>query len=715
MVFGKKDVYLHQIFKKLLTMTMKRHLITLAMLCITAVMLAVPAKRGQWRTITLTDGSQVRVELMGDEFVKFYQAEDGRVFHQIKNTQRYEQISRTEITKIALERRMAEKQNNGGMYASGPAGVTLGGDHQPYEGTKKCLCVLVEFTDMQFEEGHDIDLYNNLVNGIDYVDEALGHVGSVRDYFRSQSYGKFDIDFDVVGPYQVSHDYAYYGAHSEWSNDIRPDVMVKEAIELANPDVNFAEYDWDGDGYVEPIFFLYAGKGEADGGDENTIWPHKSSIQSVKRDGVKIRDYACGSELNGRGGIDGIGTMCHEYSHCLGLPDMYDTAYGSNDTPGYWDIMDSGCYNGMGGDIPAGYTAYERWYAGWLEPVELDDNYMIYDMPALSTTPDAYVVYNDAYRKEYFLLENRVRTGWDAALPNGGLIISHVDFDSGIWSWNMVNTTDYGYNDHARYTIVHAGNNKNNDATDAYPYNGNNQFTDFSTPASQLFHNNTNGKKYLSKPIMGIKKADDETISFEFSTSNPEIIVPEGALFYEGFLYCTGEGGNDDNFKPTAKGSFVPDNEGWISDYAYGGAGCALFGNSSKRGNATTPKFNLSGSDSYILTFLAAPFGTETKNVALSVASGEASLSETTAQLTAGEWTDYTVTIQGDAEISVNFQSNSRRFFLDEVLVMPSDPTGIQEVKPTAVSNKIYNLAGQQVTAGTKGITISGGRKYFTK
>lgn len=696
---------------------MKRHLITFVMLCITAMMFAVPAKRGQWRTITLTDGSKVKVELMGDEFVKFYQAEDGRIFRKALNSQLYHQVTREEIGRIAQQQRA---MTNDIVMQSGPRPVNIGGDHQPYEGTKKCLCILVEFTDMQFEEEHTLDVFKELVNGVDFTNPDLGMVGSVRDYFRGQSYGTFDIDFDVVGPFPLAHDYAYYGKHNDWGNDSRAGEMIREAIDLAAPEVDFSDYDWDEDGYAEPIFVLYAGKGEADGGDENTIWPHKSSIQRVKKNGVWVRDYACGSELNGRGRIDGIGTMCHEYSHCLGLADMYDTAYGSMDTPGSWDIMDSGCYNGNGGDIPAGYTAFERWYAGWVEPTVLSEECSVSGMQSITSGGDTYVIFNDSHPDEYYMLENRRREGWDAALPGEGLLITHVDFDENIWAYNMVNTYYSGFNTNSRFTVVHAGNNQSSEKTDPFPYNSVNSFTNTTVPSSILYHYNPAGVKFLSKPITNIEKASDGSISFDFADETFKAYdLPEGVYFMETFSLCNGNGGNDGIYKPTDKGVCITDMPGWEADDMYGGNQCAYFGTSMKKGSALTPEIDLSEvpGATALVTFRAVPYGNDCRSLTISIGKGSGDFTETDFALTPAEWKDYStvVTAKGLKKIKLRFESNAKRFFLDEVVVQEYDPTGIAEIKTPSVSGKIYNLAGQQVTAGTKGITISGGRKYVVK
>ena len=223
--------------------------------------------------------------------------------------------------------------------------------------------------------------------------------------------------------------------------------MVIEACKKADSSVNFADYDWDGDGYVDQVYVVYAGKGEADGGASTTIWPHEWSLSSASYygdgsgtltlDGVKIDTYACGGELNGSTGtIAGIGTMCHEFSHCLGYPDFYDTDYSGGQGMGEWDLMDSGSYNGKwngghsdwpemnAGYEPAGYTAFERWCAGWIEPIVLSDPQKITNMKPMGGTQeggivdhgDAYVIYMPGSKKtiegEYYMLENRQQAGW---------------------------------------------------------------------------------------------------------------------------------------------------------------------------------------------------------------------------------------------------------------------------------------------------------------
>ncbi len=695
-------------------------------------MLAVPAKRGQWRTITLEDGTSIRAELCGDEHVSFYQTSDGRVFLPVNGKQCYRQAERKAIAERAMQSRQAAMAVTGEgvtSFSQGKSGMMklpLGGNHTPYIGKKKCLCILVEFTDVPFtnsdEQTHA--LFSDIVNKVDYKNEELGMVGSVRDYFRDQSYGQFDIEFDVVGPFKLQREQAYYGARSDdgKQNDVRPGKMIQEAIAQADGFVNFADYDWDGDGYAEPIYVLYSGMGEADGGGPNTIWPHKSSISRERHDGTYVREYACGSELNANGRIEGVGTMCHEYSHCLGIPDMYDTAYTGVYGTSSWDIMNAGCYNG-GGYIPCGYNAYERWYAGWITPEELIEDSEIIDMKPLTGGGQTYIIRNSNknYRDEYFLIENRAKEGWDSALPGDGMLVYHVDFNSAAWSYNLVNTIYPGVTDNPRFEIVPADNSKSdfNISTDAFPSGGNSNLMDNTMPATTLFHPNAKGEFTLGKPIRYIEQHDDKTISFMFYGEPFESAEkPEGAFFYESFSLCENVGGNDDNFSPTGKVRYLPDNAGWESDNAFSGAACAFFGTNVKKGSATTPEFEVTSEKGALLTFRAAPFGSEAKTLNISVASGTAELETTSVALTSKTWKDYSVRINGQGTMSLKFESNSRRFFLDEVLVMPYEETdAIENVsvgQTAAKTNRgTFNLAGQKVGAAYKGIVVKNGKKVM--
>ena len=522
---------------------------------------AVPAKKGVWRMVTLADGTQKRVELRGDEFCSYWVDAEGICYNidskskcyvkvdaknlQLRGSLLRAKANQDRIERMAKARRMAVKKS-------------LGQTNGSYFGKKKGLIILVQYKDKKFKFGHNQKMYNRIANETGYAN-SLGFVGSVKDYFLAQSNGQFELDFDVVGPYTLNHEYAYYGAPSGSSTDVRPSDMVYDACRLADPDVNFTDYDWDGDGYVEQVYVLFAGLGQAAGGDENTIWPHESKLQYgnngsyvSKDNNVVVNTYACGPELtlqytpvSYRERVDGIGTLCHEFSHCLGYPDLYDTKNGVNFGMGDFDLMCSGSYNGES-FCPPNYSAYEKWFAGWITPTVLDKPTSVKGMQAQDVKyGQAFVVYNDNNKNEYYLIENRQQNVgiWDNQLPASGMMITHVDYDENVWGWNNVNSivnysnqygSEYAYldNDHQRLTIFHADNEEgtsvNSQTGDLYPYKDNNSLTDTSSPSAIIYQ----GGSTMGKPITNITQNEDGSIDFDFMGGSNDNII-SGIHFVE--------------------------------------------------------------------------------------------------------------------------------------------------------------------------------------
>ena len=338
-----------------------------------------------------------------------------------------------------------------------------------YIGKKKGLVILVSFKDVQFSSVGRQEEFNNMFNRSGY--SSFNHIGSVHDYFADQSYGRFDLTFDVIGPVTLSNDVAYYGSNRiDTDSDRRPGEMVAEACKAIDKKVNYADYDWDGDGEVDQVFIVYAGYGEHAGAPTYTIWPHESELGSraaagdgdgvLTLDGVRIDTYACSCELSGVSGLylNGIGTACHEFSHCLGLPDFYDVSYTGGFGMGEWDLMSSGSHNGpyRRGEVPCGFTAYERWFAGWLDLSVISRSCRISEMPNLGGHPVAYVVRNAYCSDEYFILENHQSHRWyswaGSTTDCHGLMVTHVDYDPTSWSRNRVNNN----NQHQRMGFVPA-------------------------------------------------------------------------------------------------------------------------------------------------------------------------------------------------------------------------------------------------------------------
>ena len=480
-------------------------LIALTLLLAVGSMYAVPAKRGIWKTLTLKDGSRVEAMLKGDEFVNYYQANDGRAFQEIDGGAQI-----VDLQSLSLEHQKRAKARNQERVRRRIGTAAEGG----YHGQKKGLVILVEFTDVKFT--YDKATFTDYFNKVGYSD--YGMHGSVHDYFYEQSYSSFDLEFDVVGPITAGHNAYYYSLETR-----RVCTLVNDLCKAVDSEVDFSIYDWDDDGEVDQVYVIYAGWGAAQGAS-GTIWPHESSVQYADGgayttdDGVTINTYGISCELMGNSGaqIDGIGTSCHEFSHCLGLPDFYDTRdNGNNFGMHTWSLMDYGCYNGdNNGQCPSGYTAYERWFSGWLTPTELSGSCQIADMPAIEDEPVAYIVYNDNQPDEYYLLANHQLKGFDTAAYGHGLLVIHTDYSSSAWSNNTVNNDP----DHQRMTIIPADNEQSYYSLTGDPFPGTEsvtELTDDSTPAATLYNNNINDTKFMGKPITDIVEANG-LITFNF-------------------------------------------------------------------------------------------------------------------------------------------------------------------------------------------------------
>ena len=504
----------------------------IAFVGIVLLVLAIPAKRVS-QTIRLADGTTQTVTLVGDEVFHYWKTSEG-IPMRLNEDGIWERDMRDVETlhRIALERRNSSRRQLGERMRRAMRAVKA--PFRAGEVTKKRgLLILVNFQDKKMVNGENSkDIYNQILNG--QGNPYQKNFGSVREYFHSQSYGQFDIEFDVVGPVTLSGNMSYYGENDKSGYDKRAGLMIAEACKLADDQVNFADYDWDGDGEVENIYITYAGYSESSGGPANAIWPHQWELSDYSNygryltlDGVKVDTYACGSELTGYSGntLDGVGTMCHEYSHCLGLPDFYDTkGKSTNFGMSSWSIMDYGCYNGDG-YTPAGYTAYERWYCGWLEPVELNEETKVSGMKNIEKNPEAYIIYNEDNRDEYYMLANHQKVEWDSKASGHGMMVLHVTYSKDAWENNTVNNIT----DQARMTIIPADNQlktyKSNgsvygvaDSGDLWPGTSMKvELTDTSRPAAILYTPNTDGEKLMHKPITSIRESGG-LISFEFST-----------------------------------------------------------------------------------------------------------------------------------------------------------------------------------------------------
>ncbi|MDE5727239.1 MAG: M6 family metalloprotease domain-containing protein, partial [Duncaniella sp.] len=370
------------------------------------------------------------------------------------------------------------------------------GTHFPASGKQKGLVILVEYKDVKMTLSNPYDYFYRMLNEEGF--SSYGGTGSARDFFLESSMGQFDPEFDVYGPVTLSQNRAYYGGNGYSGDDQRPADMVKEACDLLDGVIDFSQYDRDGDGEVDNVFVFYAGRGEASGGPAESVWPHAWNVEygigyQPEYDGVRVSRYACSNEYES-GRPDGVGTFIHEFSHVMGLPDLYATSYTSSFTPGAWSCMDYGPYNNNGCTPPL-YGAFERYALGWMEPLEVSVpvNATLEpigtNMAGIIKTPKA---------NEFFLIENRQKVSWDRYIPGHGMLVWHIDYNESVWNSNKVNNTP----SHQYVDIEEADGTQSESsrAGDAFPGTSNKtSFTDTGTPNMKTWSGQA-----LEKPLTDI-------------------------------------------------------------------------------------------------------------------------------------------------------------------------------------------------------------------
>lgn len=471
---------------------------------------ALPAKRGPM-VVTQPDGSTITVLTYGDEFFHYTTTIDGYSIASAENGMFYyleeadgtvrlstvranDPGNRSSQEKAALNSIRKGIVNNEAVARStmrrneaaagrnervmnrlnASAGGTVPTRADDAEASK-VLVILVNYKDVSYQ--YTRQNMDELLNLTDY--SVGGASGSAHDYFYQNSNGQFSPQFDVVGPVTISQNRSYYGGNDSWGNDRRPGEMVKEACQKAKSDfgVNFADYASDTGGgtkEVQHLIIIYAGLGEADTGQPDLIWPHEWALQwalgsKLLIDGVYVNTYACSPELknDGLGGtLTGIGVICHEFGHVLGLPDFYDTdgsAGGEAETPHVFSFMDYGPYVNEGMTPPA-MSSYERYLSGWLTYTQIYGGGQ-YTLEPLYDNDEAYLIATKT-DNEFFVFENRNGTSfkWDTFMSgayagynyygNGsGLLIFHVDRTTSTpWQGNSVNNTA----SHPYYRLIKA-------------------------------------------------------------------------------------------------------------------------------------------------------------------------------------------------------------------------------------------------------------------
>lgn len=525
---------------------MRKLLLSLILLVLTLSTFAVPAYRG-WQTKSQPDGTTIQVRLIGDEFYHYWQDQAGNV---VKcDSLGYWRVVESQPTPATIKARRQASP----MLQSRPQKAVGAPNLAP-----RGLVILVNFKDSQFKSANSSAM-NDLMNSNSYT--YNGATGSVRQFFSDQSDGQYTPEFDVIGPVTLSNNVAHYGANvdDERGQDQLPGDMVVEACSIANAQhaVDFTRYDNDSDGYVDFVYIIYAGKGEADGGAANTIWPHSWDLESAayydncsytssqrRFDGKYILNYACSGEIDGQTGARaGIGTIVHEYSHVIGLPDLYDIDYGQNyeneATPGAWHVMDGGSYNNDG-NTPPNYTIYDKYFLGWKTPTNLGATAQNLSLKAAGT--DGYNAYQITSGNSplaatstttAYYIENRQQSGWDAHVPGHGLVIWKLMYNQTAWNNNGPNDTD-GI---LRYTIVSASGATTGIGTAADPFPGTQRETEWRGVNGKPLLNITEKNGIIS--LSYIEEVDESICSYEVAYENATVSSESGEIAKGGTLTLT--------------------------------------------------------------------------------------------------------------------------------------------------------------------------------
>ena len=673
----------------------------LLLLTLPLMLSAKPADR-RVRNVKQSDGTMLRIFQTGDEFFHYYCTEDGKPIVRGANgdfyyatlsaqgeltatdcpahnkgertmqelailaTNTYSSVEQSLVT-IAKQRRALSTKSIAPAEPFTEAAITQ--SIKPI-GEINVPIILVQFKDEQFT--YDKDIIEKNYNGSNFTGLHGKGIGSVRDYFINQSDSLFRPNFIVLDIVTLSNNMEYYGSNDALGEDKRPEEMITEACAALDSKVDFSIFDNNGDGEVEFVYCIYAGYAESSGAPENTVWPHQWTLSATKKvmklDGVAINTYAASSELafcketEGNDGpqLDGIGSCCHEFSHCLGLPDFYDTSgrYYSNFGMDYWDLMDYGCYN-LDGYVPIGYSAYERDFMGWRKLQTLTER-GYYSLKALTSGGVGYKIVNNANSNEYYILENRQAESYDSYIFNSGMLVIHVDYSANIWKENEVNNNLA----RQRYTIIPADNKQlpyyrantnkeyeDNLRGDVWPgTSGNSELTDTSTPAAKVY---TGG--YMGKSIKNITLSNG-VVTFSFLWDKlmaPNLLQPkditassftaqweavENASSYNAELFSVEKVSDSDgdtetlitedflafnhlNTEITQEINKYTITDGWYGLNLWSETGVLRIGSSNEYGELVTPYFNTKYDGEITVSFIVKKYNATDSNTILTVQS----------------------------------------------------------------------------------------------
>lgn len=723
-------------------MNIRKIVLTMGMaLYAVSSMMAAPAKRGV-RTFTQSNGSVISLNLAGDEFFHTFTTLDGLSvargedgdFHyltpeglsEVKAQNPEDRTPEVQAYLAAISPEMsvaniAKARKNAINARKAPARnvVERRASQVPNNGSPRVPVILVQYKDVKFKDADPNATFNDFFN--------TGEK-SARQYFVDQSNGKFTPQFDVYGPYTLNSSRATYGGNDYWGNDKGVGKMVAEGCNAADSQMNFKNYDNDGDGICDVVIVLYAGDGEASSYDddcENAVWPMQWELsasdygKNLKLDNTTVDKFAVFNELNGSdlSKIDGVGTFCHEFSHCLDLPDFYDTQYAGHFGMADWSLLDSGCYNDDG-YTPIGYTAYEKEFMGWIEIEEATEN-TLYSLPVLNqksaATDKAVKLTNPSNKNEYFIIENRTNQGWDLYMPAEGLLIYHVTYDASVWDSNTVNDGDM-----QRMTPVPADGRLKLDSYDYYgetyyyaneedlkgdlwPYGNATEFTDESDPAAKL---NLGSGKYLGKPVTEMTRQTDGSISFWcMKAAMPTIAVPTGlthSVLSNTSAEISWTPGDDNDATYTLEirphrditceevisTTFNNDSHGWETEgftEIDKATGSVRMGSTKQLGGVISPKFNAIDGDENVTVMLNAKnYSNDNTTLLVSLLDKNlATLSEKEVKLS-GSFADYTVLLagaKGECYVEIATTAKKSRAYLKSATVFVGDATETEKAR----------------------------------
>ena len=527
----------------------KLYLLLLANIMGYVVANAIPANPTPAKVLQ-PDGSYLTVCLFGDEFMHYTTTQDG--YTVVKSPSGYymyaeladgqlvasSHIARDEVARTSADLTYLHTVQKNlkpeltatgsamrGMMKSMAANPLLSRKNAKFDISKfRGLIILVEFNDCAFSRADIHDHINDMVNKKDYdgymttslIPEKVECTGSVRDYYYDNSMGAFTPQFDVVGPVKIN--YSKYDAGGSGNGM----VLAASACRAADELVDFSRYDGDGDGKADMVYFIFAGYGaNTSGNNSDLLWPHASKMFGVRLDGVSVERYACSTEMYGREGsnvLDGIGTICHEFSHVLGLPDEYDTDYASSGGqgvhPSSWSIMASGSYRNKS-RTPVGYTLYERYALGFATP-KLIDAPGSFSLDALNTSNSGYRI-NTSLPNEFFLIDNRQQTRWDAYLLGHGMTVTRVDSTSvDVWENNKINCNPaHQYLELLRATpkTKTSGSTVTVSDSDGDPFPGSGNVTEITNQSTPSLRSWTQASTPLE--IKNIQESADGVITFD--------------------------------------------------------------------------------------------------------------------------------------------------------------------------------------------------------